>query len=105
MIKKQLESIRSREEEAKSRLQEVKLRGEEVIERAKIEGEILIEDVRAAAAEQERSLLARARESAGEKVTALRSKNSAVLESLSARAKKSHDRAIALIVEAFKSDL
>ena len=105
MIEKHLESIRSREEEAKSRLQAAKLQGKEVIERAQIEGEKLIEDVRAAAAEQERSLLAGSRESAGEKVTALRSKNAAVLESLSARAKKHHDRAIALIVEAFKSDL
>ena len=105
MIEKHLESIRSREEEAKSKLQEAKLQGEEVIEWARIEGEKLIEDVRAEAAEQERLQLAKARESAGEKVAALRSKNAAVLESLGARAKKSHDRAIEVIVDAFKSDL
>ena len=105
MIEKHLESIRSREEVVKSKLQEAKLQGEEVIERVRVEGEKLIEDVRAQAAEQERSLLARARESAGEKVAALREKNTEVLESLGARAKKSHDSAITLIVEAFKSDL
>jgi len=105
MIEKHLESIRSREGEAKSKLEAAKLQGEEVIERARIEGEKLIEDVRAEAAEQERTLLAQARESAGEQVTALRSTNTSILESLSAQASKGRDRAVAMIVEAFKSDL
>jgi vacuolar-type H+-ATPase subunit H len=105
MIERHLESIRSREEEAESKLQAAKIRGEEVIERARIEGEKLIEEVRAEATERERTLLAQARESAGEQVTALRSTNTSILESLSAQANKGRYRAIEMIVQAFKSDL
>ena len=72
MIEKHLASIRSGEDQARSRIAEAEDEALEIVERAREEGERSLEDVLVKAAEEERSLLAAAGRKAEEEVTSIR---------------------------------
>ena len=105
MIEKHLASIRSGEDQARSRIAEAEDEALEIVERAREEGERSLDDVQVKAAEEERSLLAAAGRKAEEEVTSIRTAEAKRIAALSVVAKKNRERALEIILGAFGNNL
>jgi vacuolar-type H+-ATPase subunit H len=103
MIEEHLDRIRSKEEEAHSRLADAGARAADLVEQARRDGGKHLDDVRADAGERERSGLAAARRAADERISALRAENAKRLAALVVFAKKNRKRCIEMITEEFRA--
>ena len=102
MIEEHLSRIRSQEEAAKSRVAEAEIKAAELVEKSREDGAKHLDDVRGEAHEIERSLMAAARWSADERISMLRAENAKKLAALVVLAKKNRERAVEMIVKAFR---
>ncbi len=102
MIEEHLKAIAAKEKEAKSRIREAKAMAQDIIEKARRDGENRIEQVKIDAAELERSLKAEAAEKAKAAIERLRDENRSTITSLSGIAERNQDRALSLMVKAFR---
>ncbi len=104
MIEKHLASIRSGEDQARSRIAEAEDKAVEIVERAREDGEKSLDDVLVKAAEEERSLLAAAGRKADEEITSIRTAEAKRIAALSVAAKRNRERALEIILGAFGRD-
>lgn len=102
MIEEHLSRIRAGEDEAKARIAEAEARAVELVEKSREDGARHLDDVRGEALETERSLMAAARRGADEKISMLRAENAKKLAALAVLAKKNQERAVEMIVKAFR---
>lgn len=102
MLKRHLEAIRKKEKEAKAAAREALARGDSIREGSREEGRTLLDEVRADTLELQKSLVAKARVEAEEKVAALRGGNAKRAAALSVSSKKNLDKAMELIMKAFR---
>jgi vacuolar-type H+-ATPase subunit H len=105
MIEEHLKAIADKEKEAASHIRNAETMAQEIIEKARQEGEDQIEQIKIDAAELERSLKAEAAEKARIAIEQLRAENDNTIASLAGIAEKNQDEALALIVEAFRGGL
>jgi vacuolar-type H+-ATPase subunit H len=101
MIEEHLKRIRSKEEEARSRLASGKAEADAIVEKAREEGIRHLDEARTALSETERSLIAAARRSADEKISVLRAENAKKLAALVVLARKNQAKAIEMILKEF----
>ena len=105
MIEEHLKAIAAKEKEAKSHIRGAEAMAQEIIERARQDGEDRIEQVKIDATELERSLKVEAAEKAKAAIEQLRAANSDTIAALSGIAEENQDEALDLIVKAFRGGL
>jgi vacuolar-type H+-ATPase subunit H len=103
MIEEHLSRIRSKEEESKARIAAAEGKASMLVEKAHEGGRQHLDEVRMAAAELERSLLAAARRSAEKRVSELRAENAKRLAALTVLAKKNQEQALESLTKEFRS--
>ncbi len=102
MLKKHLEAISKKEKEAKATAKEALVRADSIRERSREEGRTHLDEIRADALELQKSLVAKARVEAEEKMAALRAENAKRAAALSVSSKKNSGKAMEIIMKAFK---
>jgi F0F1-type ATP synthase membrane subunit b/b' len=105
MIEEHLKAIAAKEKEAKEHVRGAEAMAQEIIEKARRDGEKRIEQVKMDAAEFERALKAEAAEKAKIAIERLRADNRDRLASLGVIADKNQNEALDLIVEVFRGGL
>ena len=105
MIEEHLKAIAEKEKEARSHIRGAETMAQEIIEKARQEGESLIDQVKIDATELERTLKAEAAERAKAAIEQLRAENSDAIASLTGTAENNHNDALGLIVKAFRGGL
>jgi DNA anti-recombination protein RmuC len=102
MLKRHLEAVRNREKEAKAAAREALARADSIRESSQEQGRALLDEVRADTLELQKSLVAKARVEAEEKIAALRAENAKRAAALSVSSKKNLDKVIKIVMKAFK---
>ena len=102
MLEEHLKSIRSKEREAKARVQEAHVRAESILEEARGRAGEHLDGVRTEAAELEKSLVAAARRGAEERIVEMRTENAKRIAALSVGARKNFQKAVSAVLEAFR---
>jgi vacuolar-type H+-ATPase subunit H len=105
MVEKHLDAIRAKEAEARERLAATSKDCELVLEKARAEGEKLIEETKISGNELMRSLATSAREEAGREIEKLRAENEKVTAALEETARRNRDKALELIIRTFRQGL
>ena len=105
MLKEHLEAVRSKEKEAKAALKEAESLAEAIKDKAREQGERLLAETRAQAADLERSLLAKARRDAEENIELMRAENAKMVVALSVGAKKNLEKAVETVMRAFQKGI
>ena len=102
MIDRHLDRIRAEEERSRAAVADAESRAAEIVERARREGEALLEETRAEAVDRERSSLAAAQRRAGETISTLRAENAKRLAALAVLARKNEEGAAEMIAKEFR---
>jgi vacuolar-type H+-ATPase subunit H len=102
MLKKHLEVIRHKEKEARAAVKEATSRAESIKESAREQGRGHLEEVRADTLELQKSLVAKARVEAEERIAEMRAENAKRLAALSVSSKKNLGKAMEIVMKAFR---
>jgi hypothetical protein len=105
MVEKHLDAIRAKEAEARARLADTAREAEIVLERARAEGEKLIEETKISGNELVRSMAAVAKEEAGREIETLRAGSAKASAELDEAAGRNRDKALELIVRTFRQGI
>ncbi len=102
MLGKHLETIREKEKAAKGAAREALARADSIKERSREQGRTHLDEIRADTLELQKSLVAKARVDAEDKITALRAENAKRAAALNVSSKKNLGKAIEIVIKAFK---
>ena len=102
MINRHLEAIREKEKAAKGAAREALARADSIKERSREQGRTHLDEVRADTLELQKSLVAKARVEAEDKIAALRAESAKRAAALSVSSKRNLGKAIEIVMKAFK---
>ena len=102
MVEKHLEAIRAKEAEVRGHLVETSKEAELMLEKARAEGEKLIEETKISGNELMRSMTAGAKQEADKEIETLRAESASALVEIEGTAGRNRDKALELIVRAFR---
>jgi vacuolar-type H+-ATPase subunit H len=105
MVEKHLDAIRAREAEARERLAATAEEAELILEKARAEGEKLIENTKISGNELMRTLAAGAKDEASRERETLRAEYARAAAALDEAARRNRGKALELIIRTFRKGL
>jgi len=105
MVEKHLEAIRAKESEVRGHLVETAKEAELLLEKARAEGEKLIEETKISGNELMRSMAAGAKQEADKEIETLRAESAKASVELEGAAGHNSDKALELIVRTFRQGI
>ena len=105
MVRNHLEGIRSKESEAKQMILEARARASAIVEKAREEGEKLLEETQIEGVELRKTMVAGAGDAAQSKIEELREAGGRNLRRIEASVSGRRSQAIEMIMEAFRGGL
>ena len=105
MVEKHLDAIRAKESEARGHLADTAKEAEVLLEKARADGEKLIEETKISGNELMRSMTAGAKQEADREIVTLRAESAKASAELNGAAGRNRDKALELIIRTFRQGI